>query len=283
MTKQRTIKDTAEVKGIGLQTGAPVTMRLKNAPADSGINFIRTDLPNKPLLHLQSVDFSDAASAERRTSLGMGPLQIQTTEHLLAAISGLGIDNIIVELDNVELPGLDGSALEFAKILKKAQVSEQQADKKILKIEKPIWCEEGGAFLAVFPCDMFRISYTLSYVMPLGAQFLDITVDEKSFEREIAPARTFCLEAEALELLKRGLGKGANYDNTLVIGKDGPIRTSLRFPDEPVRHKVLDLIGDLYLIGRPVQGHVVAIKSGHKLNMELVKKLKAMPHLVCGA
>ena len=129
--------------------------------------------------------------------------------------------------------------------------------------------------IAVFPGENFRISYTMSYKNPaLGTQFYSLTVDEKSFERQIAPARTFCLEEEALMLLKLGLGKGANYDNTLVIGKAGPVKALLRFPDEPVRHKILDLIGDLYVLGMPIKAHVVAVKSGHTLNMELVRKLK---------
>jgi len=273
--RQKTIKDPVEIKGVGLQTGASVTLRLKSSPADSGINFIRVDLPNKPLLNIRSVDFDDAKSAERRTTLGMGPLQIHTTEHLLAALAGLGIDNIVIELDNAELPGLDGSAKGFSDLIRKAGIVEQDASKKYLKAEKPVWVKDGEALIAVLPDEEFKVSYTLSYEAPgLGSQFLSIALNDANFESQIAPARTFCLEAEALELLKRGLGKGANYDNTLVIGKDGPIKTTLRFADEPVRHKILDLIGDLYLAGMPIKGHVIAIKSGHKLNMELVKKLK---------
>jgi UDP-3-O-acyl N-acetylglucosamine deacetylase len=273
--KERTIKNTVEVKGAGLQTGQSVTLCLKSSPVNSGINFIRVDLPDKPLLNIQSIDFSDNASLERRTTLGMGPIQIQTTEHLLAALTGLSIDNIIIELDSAELPGLDGSAKGFADLIKKAGIVEQDAPRRFLKVERPAWVASGDAFIAVFPDDEFKVSYTLSYDAPgLGSQFFGAIVNEANFLSQIAPARTFCLEAEALQLLKMGLGKGANYDNTLVIGKDGPIKTTLRFPDEPVRHKVLDLIGDLYLAGMPIKGHVVAIKSGHKLNMELVKKLK---------
>lgn len=273
--RQRTIKDTVSIEGIGLQTGKKVKLSFKSSPEGSGINFIRTDLPNKPLLNLQSLDLNDSASAERRTALGLGPLQIQTTEHLLAALSGLSIDNIIIELDSSELPGLDGSAKDFYAALKKAGMVEQNRQRTELTIDKPIWCKADGRLLAVFPDDEFKISYTLSYESPaIGTQFYNITVTEKSFESEIAPARTFCLEEEALELLRRGLGKGANYENTLVMGKSGPIDTTLRFPDEPVRHKVLDLIGDLYILGMPITGHVVAIKSGHAINMELVRKLK---------
>lgn len=275
--RQRTIKDPVSIEGVGLQTGNKVRLSIKSSPAGSGINFIRTDLPNKPLLSLQSVDLSDSVSAERRTALGLGPLQIQTTEHLLSALSGFSIDNIIIELDSPELPGLDGSAKDFCALLKRAGIIEQDGPKSELKIDRPVLCESEGRLIAVFPDDEFKISYTLSYNHPaIGTQFYNITVTEKSFESEIAPARTFCLEEEAHALLRRGLGKGANYENTLVMGKSGPIDTALRFPDEPVRHKILDLIGDLYILGMPITGHVIAIKSGHTLNMELVKKLKSL-------
>lgn len=273
--KQRTIKDTVTIEGIGLQTGSKVRLTLKSSPANSGINFIRVDLPNKPLLNIQSMDLDTSGSAERRTMLGFGPLQIQTTEHLLSALAGLSIDNIVIELDNVELPGLDGSAKGFVDAVKQAGIVEQSAPRKVIEVKSPVWCGDASkdSVLVVLPSEEFRVSYTLSYP-GIGTQFFSTIVNEKSFEAEIAPARTFCFEAEALELLKRGLGKGANYDNTLVMGANGPIKNTLRFSDEPARHKVLDLIGDLYLAGAAVKGHVIAIKSGHRLNMELVKRLK---------
>lgn len=275
MTKNRTVKDPVTIKGIGLQTGRPVSMTLKSAPLGSGINFIRTDLPNKPLLNINSVSLDASGSPERRTTLAVGPMQIQTIEHLMAALSGLSIDNISIELDSDELPGMDGSAKDFVAAIRKAGITEQAGSKKSLEIKEPVWCREGDSFIAAFPGDNFKISYTLSYPSPaIGTQYLSLELAENIFETEIAPARTFCLEEEAVELIKRGLGKGANYDNTLVLGGSGPVKTELRFPDEPVRHKILDLIGDLYLLGVPIKGHVVAIKSGHRLNMELVKKLK---------
>lgn len=273
---QRTIDKTVAIEGIGLQTGNKVTLTLKSSPADSGINFIRVDLPNKPLLNVQSLgNLQGALSQERRTTLGFGPLQIQTTEHLLAALSGAGVDNIIIETDNVELPGGDGSAKVFLDAIKRSGIVEQSSPRKTFDVKDPVWCASGDSILAVFPDEHFKVSYTLSYP-GIGAQFYSSVIDEKIFENEIAPARTFCSEMEAAELLKRGLGKGATYENTLVMGAKGPINNTLRFNDEPVRHKVLDLIGDLYLAGKPLKGHVVAIKSGHKLNMELVDKLKSL-------
>jgi len=274
MIKQRTIKDPVTVEGVGLQTGNKVSVTLRSSPAGSGISFIRTDLPNKPLLSIRSLSTGDTTQAERRTAVGLGPLQIQTTEHLLASLAGLSIDNIVVELDNVELPGIDGSAKGFVDALKKASIVEQDAPRDFLEIRQALWCGQGDSLIAVFPDTVFRVSYTLSYP-GIGTQFFSAVMDEAVFESQIAPARTFCSEAEALELLKRGLGKGANYDNTLVMGAGGPIKNTLRFPDEPARHKVLDLVGDLYLAGMPVKGHVVGIKSGHRLNMELVKLMRS--------
>ena len=275
MTSQKTIKDQFVLKGVGLQTGRPVSMTLKSAPVDSGINFIRTDLPNRPLANINSAALNASGAPERRTTLAVGPMQIQTIEHFMAALSGLSIDNISVELDSDELPGMDGSAKDFVAAIRKAGITEQAGSKKVLEIKEPVWCREGDSIIAAFPDNNFKVSYTLSYPSPaIGTQYLSLVLTEKVFESEIAPARTFCLEEEAIALIKRGLGKGANYDNTLVMGGSGPVKTALRFPDEPVRHKILDLVGDLYLLGMPLKGHIVAIKSGHKLNMELVKKLK---------
>ena len=275
MTSQRTIRDQVVLKGVGLQTGRPVSMSIKPAPQGSGINFIRTDLSNKPLININSFSLDFTGSPERRTTLAVGPMQIQTIEHLMAALSGLSIDNISIELDCEELPGMDGSAKDFVEAIRKAGIVEQAGPRKALEIKEPIWCREGDSFIAAFPDDNFKISYTLSYAaQAIGTQYLSLMPTENIFETEIAPARTFCLEEEAVELIKRGLGKGANYDNTLVMGGSGPVKTALRFSNEPVRHKILDLIGDLYLLGMPIKGHIVAIKSGHKLNMELVKKLK---------
>ena len=154
---------------------------------------------------------------------------------------------------------------------------EQDAPRKYFVVKEPLWCEgENGAVLAILPCNEFKVSYTLSYEnASIGTQFFSLALNEKNFEKEIAPARTFCLKEEAIMLLTLGFGKGANYENTLVLSKKGPVKNILRFNNEPVRHKILDLIGDLYLIGMPIKGHVIAVKSGHRLNMEMVKKLSA--------
>jgi len=277
VTYQRTIKDIVVIEGRGLQTGSKVKLIFKSSPANSGINFIRADLPDRPLINIQSLSFDDSALKRRRTSIGFGPAEIQTTEHLLAALSGLGISNIVVELIGRELPGLDGSAGGYVALLDRAGVVEQDALSQKLVIENPVWCGKRDSFLAVFPYSGLRISYFLSYPEPsIGDQFLSFEISEEIFRREIAPARTFCMKKEALILWALGFGRGADHNNTLIMGKRGPFKNDLRFSDEHVRHKILDLMGDLSLVGMPLEGHVVAVKSGHSLNMELVKKLRIL-------
>lgn len=249
-------------------------MVLKGAPVNNGISFSRPDLPDNPVINLRDLILGSPAR-ERRTVIGNGPFEIQTTEHFLAAIYGLGVTNIIIEMSGTELPGLDGSARDFVSLIERAGLVDQEPETAVIDVRSPVWCGDGSAFLAAFPDDDLKVSYTLSYNHPaIGTQFLNLTIDEGSFKREIASARTFCLEEEAAELLRRGLGKGATYENTLVMSKSGPVKNSLRFPDELVRHKILDLVGDMAVLGCRIRGHIVAIKSGHRLNMELVRKLK---------
>ncbi|MDP3730725.1 MAG: UDP-3-O-acyl-N-acetylglucosamine deacetylase [Candidatus Omnitrophota bacterium] len=276
-SRQKTIKNSVTIEGRGLQTGSKTKLVLKGSPANSGINFIRTDLPDRPVINIRSLSLDGVALKRRRTVIGSAAAEIQTTEHLLAALSGLGISNIAVEISGRELPSLDGSAKDYVELLDHADIIEQDALSKNLAIERPVWCGGRDSFLAVFPHPGLRISYFLSYPLPsIGNQFLSLDISEEVFRREIAPARTFCMKREALLLLAFGFGRGADHDNTLVMSKGGPFKNSLRFPDEHVRHKILDLMGDLSLAGMPIEGHVVAVKSGHGLNMELVKKLKKL-------
>jgi UDP-3-O-[3-hydroxymyristoyl] N-acetylglucosamine deacetylase/3-hydroxyacyl-[acyl-carrier-protein] dehydratase len=210
----------------------------------------------------------------RRTSIGNDSIEIHTIEHLMAALAGLGIDNLGIEIDNNEVPALDGSSLSFLEILNKAGIKEQPKERAYYSIKEPISVEEEGASIIAVPSGDFRISYTLNYDHPLlKAQFMEINVNPDVFKNEIAPARTFCLEDEAQELQQQGLGRGADYQNTLVMGKTGIIENKLRYEDEFVRHKVSDLIGDLYLLGCPIKGHVIALRSGHSLNLKLAKKI----------
>lgn len=274
MIRQKTIERPVVVEGKGLQTGSKVKATFKSSPADSGINFIRVDLPNKPLISVRLLSLESSLGKKRRTTLGIAPAQVQTTEHLLAAVSGLGISNLVVETDGSEMPGLDGSAKEYVEALERSGIIEQDAVLRPITVANPVWCSNNGAFLAALPYDGFRVSYFLSYPQAIGEQFLSLEISRDTFKSEIAPARTFCLKKEALLLKVLGFGRGADNKNTLIMGKGGPVGNILRFPDEPVRHKILDLVGDLALAGAPLNAHIIAVKSGHSLNLELVKKLK---------
>ena len=275
MTNQKTVKNPVELEGAGLQTGCKARIILKGAPADSGINFIRADLPGKPAIKVKDVLSGAAPGANRRTVLTNGRAEIHTTEHLLAAAYALGVDNMQIEAYGKELPALDGSAKEYVEAIERAGIAEQDAPAKEFVLTNEIGCSRKDAFLNAFPYKTLRISYFLSYpVKSIGDQFLGLEITADTFKKDIAPARTFCMAREAFILRLLGFGRGANKQNTLIMGSRGPLGNSLRFPDEPVRHKILDLIGDLSLVGMPLKAHIVAVKSGHSLNLELVRKLK---------
>lgn len=273
MIKQKTIAGQVSLSGIGIHTGNKVNITLKPAPAGAGVTFIRTDIASNPRIKANVQSFLEAKFS-RRSSIGNTEVEVQTIEHLMASLSSLGIDNIDIEIDSNELPGMDGSAIKFVEALEKAGLAEQEAEKYIHIIKEPISIEEAGSSITVVPAKDFKISYTLDYDHPLlEAQFLEIPVNPESFKAQLAPARTFCLESEAADLQSKGLGRGANYDNTLVVGKTGVIKNQLRFKDEFVRHKILDLIGDLGLAACPIRGHVIALKSGHSLNLKIAQKI----------
>lgn len=191
---------------------------------------------------------------------------------------GLGIDNMVIEIDGGECPGLDGSSLPFCEVLKKAGVQELSEPKNILRIREPIYISENGTHLIALPYDGLKISYTLDYPLtPLKSQFASFVIDPDTYLKEISPARTFCLEEEVEKLQALGLGKGSDYSNTVVIGTNGIINNTLRFDNEPVRHKILDLIGDLALLGCNLKTHIIGIRSGHAINTQFVRKLKDLP------
>lgn len=273
MENQQTIANQISLSGIGIHTGNKVNVTFKPAPVSSGITFIRTDLPGRPRIPGQVQSFVPA-KFNRRSSIGNNDGEVQTIEHLMAALASLGIDNIDVEIDANELPGLDGSAIKFVEALERAGIAKQEQERYIHIIKEPLSIEEGGSSITVVPAKEFKISYTLNYNHPLlEGQFFEIKVDTESFKSQIAPARTFCLESEATQLQSQGLGQGANYENTLVVGATGVIKNKLRFKDEFVRHKILDLIGDLGLTGFPIRGHVIALRSGHSLNLKIAQKI----------
>lgn len=274
MESQKTIKAPISTKGVGLHSGNKVSVTFRPSLPDTGVNFVRVDLPERPILKAHISKLVDLTKSPRRTTIGQDNAEVQTIEHFMAALAGLGIDNILVDIDADEMPGLDGSAAEYVDLLLKAGIQAQDAQRNEFKIAEPIWIEEDGASLVILPADDFRISYTLDYRHPmLHSQHIELSLNDGIFKSEVSSARTFCLESEAQALLNQGMGKGATYENTLVVGEKGVIKNKLRFQDEFTRHKVLDLIGDLYLLGIPLKGHVIAIKSGHPLNLKLLQRV----------
>ncbi|HOX53916.1 MAG: bifunctional UDP-3-O-[3-hydroxymyristoyl] N-acetylglucosamine deacetylase/3-hydroxyacyl-ACP dehydratase [Candidatus Omnitrophica bacterium] len=274
MENQKTIKKDIHIEGSGLHTGNYAKVTFKPAEANKGIVFVRTDLDRNLAIKADAENILESTHNPRRTSIGTDSVQIHTVEHLMAALSGLGIDNLIVEIDNNEVPALDGSGYAFIEMFKKAGLETQDAARKYFIVKEPIWVEEKESTLAVLPYPAFRISYTLDYDHPLlRTQHLSLEITPETFEQEVASYRTFVLEKEVEELKKIGLGKGASFENTLVVTEKGVVDNILRKEDEFVRHKVLDLVGDLYLLGCPIKGYVIALKSGHSLNVKLLHKI----------
>ena len=268
---QKTIAKAVERAGIGLNLGREVTLRLRPAPPDSGVTFARTDLPGAPTVPA-SAEF--AVPKARRTALRRGEAEVQMTEHFLAAVAGLEIDNLLADLTGPELPAGDGSALLFAEMLQEAGAVEQDAPSRILTLRKPITITEGTGTIVALPSpNGLTLSYTLDFEdSGIGPQHVEINLNPERFLAELAPARTFVFEAEAEELLRSGFGRGASYANTLVIRPDGAaIENRLRFPDEFARHKALDLLGDLRLAGPGLLARILAVKSGHVHNLRLAE------------
>ncbi len=274
MSRQQTIQREAKLSGRGLFTGFPVNVRFRPAPPDSGVTFVRADQP-RPIRVRASVD--NLTKRERRSSLKNGTVTIETVEHCLAAIRGLGLDNLDVELDNVELPGVDGSSRPFVEALLDAGIAEQESDRRVLNVREPVRVTEGEAELVAWPGPENRLEviYELDYGAgsPIGRQMFSFALERERFIQDLAPARTFVTIDEANALRAAGLGSHLTYRDLLVVGPSGPVENEFRFPDECVRHKVLDLIGDLMLFGRFVCGRVYARRSGHSLNHALVRRL----------
>jgi len=278
MAKQKTIKESFTISGKGLHTGLSTSVTVKPATENSGIIVQRVNGTTKPQVKAV-VDniFDPALSGGRQTNLICGEHKVQTIEHLLSAFHAFGISNVLVEIDSDELPALDGSSLQYAEAITESGIVEQDAKQECLVIKEPVYVETAETSTVVLPYDGFRISYTLSYGNPaLSDQFVMFDVTEETFLNELSPARTFCLKEEAELLQSKGFGKGASYENTLVFEDNQPVNNTLRFPDEAARHKVVDLIGDLYLLGCPLKGHIVTQKTGHAHNIALVQKLRTL-------
>jgi len=276
MSLQKTILKEIFFSGIGLHTGNKANVRLVPAEVDTGIVFARVDLPGMPVIKSCVKYLAPAGRTPRRSTIEKDGVQIQTVEHFMSALSGAGINNLRVEIDNNEIPGLDGSGADFLKVIREAGIKEQGKEEEVFLLKEPIFIEEDDASIKVVPCNEFKISYTLDYnLLAHKREFIELSLGSSQvFEKEIAPARTFCLESEANALRAKGLGLGANYENTLVLSSEGKIiNNKARFEDELVRHKILDLIGDLYLLGFTLKAHIIASKSGHSLNLKLINEI----------
>jgi UDP-3-O-[3-hydroxymyristoyl] N-acetylglucosamine deacetylase/3-hydroxyacyl-[acyl-carrier-protein] dehydratase len=270
---QHTLASSATLEGTSLHTGAKVTLTLKPAPADHGFKFRRTDLADQPFI---DADADKVQTVERATTIAEGSVKVHTVEHVLSALTGMGVDNAIIEMDANEPPIGDGSSRPFVELIKKAGLAPQDAPRKIWEIREPIHQESGdGTLITIVPCKTFRVSVT--NVGPEGrfTQYFSSEVTPELYEKEISPARTFVYYEDVKPLLEKGLIKGGSLENAVVVrGNEVMSKEALRFHNEFARHKALDLIGDLILSGKRILGHVIAVKPGHGPNSKLAATLK---------
>ena len=276
LANQQTLAAPVSVSGIGLHTGVKVNLRLLPAPANTGIQFRRTDLEGF-IIEAQS---RHVARVSYATSLMKRGVLISTTEHLLSALAGIGVDNVVVELDNLELPILDGSARPFVEMVSEAGIRPQRARRSFIKVLKPLEVVDGTRRIIAYPADSFRVSYRIAFPHPvIGEQFFDFDSRSLTYAAEIAPARTFGFLQELEVLRRNGLIKGGSLSNAVVLDSKGVVNPEgLRFPDEFCRHKLLDLIGDFSLLGHPLIGHVVAERAGHAMHAQFVTRLLREKH-----
>lgn len=267
--KQKTLSKAIEYKGTGLHSGLPVTMTLRPAEADTGIVFIRTDLPGKPSVKATA---ANVTSTNRATTLEDGEVKVFTVEHLLAAFYGLQIDNCYVELDSPEPPVGDGSAAVFVDLMKTAGITVLDAQRAVYAVKRSHAIYDGDRYIVILPYDGLRVTFTSVNSHPLlGTQQVDILLNSENFETDISPARTIGFMNELEKLQAMGLAKGGSLENVLVYD-DTKCLSVPRFDDELVRHKILDVLGDLFLLG-PIRGHIIALKSSHELNSRLARDI----------
>jgi UDP-3-O-acyl N-acetylglucosamine deacetylase len=271
---QQTIAAPVEVQGIGYVTGKNVRLRFRPAPANTGVVFVRTDLGAHACIPAVVENVTGTA---RRTTLGQPPVHVGLVEHVLSALTGMHIDNCYVELDAPEPPGLDGSALAFVQLLANAGTVTQTERRPIWMTERTISYTTSEASIALHPPEHeeLRVSYLLDYghESPIPWQMCTVTINPGSYLSDVAVCRTFVTDQEALALREQGLGSRTGVTDLVIFGRQGPIQNKLRFANEPARHKILDILGDLSLVGCDLRGHVVAYRSGHPHNVELVRKL----------
>jgi UDP-3-O-acyl N-acetylglucosamine deacetylase len=273
---QRTIAAPAAIEGVGYWSARDVRVEFRPAAAGTGIVFVRRDLPGEPRI---PATVAHCVETPRRTVLRHGPAGVEMIEHLMAALCGLEIDNCELWVDQPEMPGCDGSCLPFVEILRAVGTVEQNAPRRQRAIGRVIHLGNSESWIEARPCLSGKrvLRYELDYGSsgPIGRQSLEVSLSPRHFHRNLAPSRTFMLESEAEEIKARGLGQRATFRDLLVFGPRGPIQNQLRFPDECVRHKLLDMVGDLALAGCDLVGRFVAYRSGHRLNAELVRAITA--------
>jgi UDP-3-O-[3-hydroxymyristoyl] N-acetylglucosamine deacetylase len=270
LTHEQTVRSAVGCSGVGLHSGAPVNLKILPAPAGTGIVFRRTDLDGFPI----EASGRNIARVSYATSLMKKGVLISTTEHLLSAFTGMGIDNATVELDNLELPILDGSATPFVEMIQRAGIRRQRKTRTYLRIVREIEMREGDKFIAVYPADVYSVSYSINCPHPkIGKQTFRVSLTNGNYLEEIAPARTFGFLHEADAMRQQGLIRGASMENAIVLDHREILNPPLRYRDEFVRHKVLDLIGDLALLGKQILGSVVADRAGHAMHTALVSRI----------
>jgi UDP-3-O-[3-hydroxymyristoyl] N-acetylglucosamine deacetylase len=275
MIFETTIQRPVELSGVGLHTGVPVKLRVTPAPVSSGLVFLRTDLDNFPI----PASWRHVAKVSYATSLMRQSVLISTTEHLLSTFYSLGIDNAFIEIDNLEVPILDGSGQPFVEAIREAGLRHYRRKRKYLRIRRPISVEDKGKRISILPDDHFRLTCDVRFDHPMvGRQGLEMEVTPEKYASELAPARTFGFEYELGQMRDMGLIRGASLENAVCFDRSGVLNPGgLRFPDEPCRHKALDLIGDLALLGKPLLGHVIAERAGHAMHAALVARIMSDP------
>ena len=270
MHVQHTLRSTVSCTGIGLHSGRKVSLSLEPAPSDSGIRFRRADLGGREI----RASVANLAGIRYATGLACDDASVETVEHLLATLVAMNVDNVTIELNQSEVPIMDGSAAPFVYLVQEAGIKRQMAPRRFLKMMRPVSLTRGDKQIALYPSDHFKVTYSISFDHPLlRHQTRTVRLTEETFVDDIAPARTFGFLKEVEILRRQGLALGGSLDNAIVLSEAGVLNNSLRFDDEFVRHKILDAIGDLSLIGYPVIGHLVAHRGGHALHTEFAAKI----------
>ncbi len=277
MRFETTVQRPVEASGIGLHSGVPVHIRITPAPVSTGVVFLRSDLDYFPI----PASWRHVARVSYATSLMRQGVLVSTTEHLLSVFYSVGIDNVYVEIDNLEVPILDGSGLPFVDLIREAGIRHYRRKRKYLRIRRPVMVEDRGKRISILPADSFRLTCDIHWDHPLvGTQGLEMEVTPERYAAEIAPARTFGFDYELDKMRDMGLIRGASLENAVCFTRDTVLNPEgLRFPDECCRHKALDLIGDLALLGKPLLGHVIAERAGHAMHAALVARIMSDPTL----